>query len=611
MSDLSQSLALADVSVSVFGSVDGDFTLRNNIELPDDDSTVIDKVESWASKTPDAPFLCQRKGEGWDKVSYLQFYDKVKAVASRLACTSLSADRPLLILAPNSIDHAIVSCAAMYIGVPVASISPAYGLMAKTFDRLQQIIEILQPGAAYVSDASLFESSVSSMAEAYPFPILTTSGEHPVVRNLEEGDQIEPEGLQALRDKIGPGTLAKIMFTSGSTGVPKGVLVSQQMMISNQVALHAIWPFLSEHTPRLVDWLPWSHTFGGNVCFNVVLYHGGVLFIDDGKPSPALIERTVENLKLGKPNILFNVPAGIEALLPHFENDKEFCQSFFADLNVLFVAAAALPQKARDRIVDAAKAAGVAPPRLLAGWGSTETAPFATGLYFDTARADNIGLPMPGTEIKFVRNQSQLELCVKGPNVTSGYWNNQDASEAAFDADGFYKMGDAGILLDAEDPAKGIAFDGRISENFKLLSGTWTNVGTIRTAVIDSLRPLCLDAVVTGHNQADLGLLLIPNYAVLAREFGLRDEQQNARGISNNDAVVEAICSRIESYNKVHCSNSAAIGRFAILPEMPRIDLNEITDKGYLNQRQLLESWKELVSAMHAESSEKVLFFRK
>jgi feruloyl-CoA synthase len=324
MSKLSSSLALADVDIISQNDAANNLILTNAIELPSDDQTMLDKLEFWAAEKPDADFLCEPQGDSWRAISYAQFLEQVRGLSAKLLTLGLNADKPLLLLSPNSIDNALVTFACMYVGIPVAPVSPAYGLMAKTFDRLQQIIEILQPGAIYVNDADLFARSVSSITDHYSFPIIDSVGRQPGVRALDSLERVAESQVAQARQNVTPDSVAKIMFTSGSTGVPKGVLNSHRMMYSNQLALTCVWPFLSAHPPRIVDWLPWSHTFGGNVCFNSVLFNGGVFYIDDGKPSPNLVGRTVANLKAGQPNLHYNVPAGIEALLTQLEADDDF-----------------------------------------------------------------------------------------------------------------------------------------------------------------------------------------------------------------------------------------------------------------------------------------------
>ena len=598
-------LNLAFPAVTRRTQEDGCIVISNSIALADISATVLDSLDYLAEKIANMVYMHQRTSDGWDEISYGEFYARAQYVASRLLTLDLGQNERLLILAPNTINHAIVTFAAMTACVPVSPVSPAYALVAKTFERLEQILDILQPGAIYVSDTKMFQKSVTSLKEKMDGPIISCGSGNDAPIQISEIEAMSDGKVAQSRARVTPDTIAKIMFTSGSTGLPKGVINSHRMIYLNQMALTQLWSFLGESPPNIVDWLPCSHTLGGNVGFNVVLCHGGTLNCDDGKPMPALVGHEVENLSLGRPNIHFNIPAGIEALLPHLEDDLSFVRNLFSNMKVIFVAAAVLPQEARNRLeAPALKEAGEA-PRLLAGWGSTETAPFPTCVYFDTDRAANIGLPMSGTEIKLNPNQDKLGLRIKGPNVTPEYWNNAKSTAEAFDEQGFYDMGDAGYLIDSENPVKGIAFDGRLSENFKLSSGTWVNVGKVRVAVIDSLRPFCLDALVAGHNHHDIGLMLVPNYKFLEKKFGLTEEQLTAEFIKTHPAIVSALEQCIGAYNETNCSSSSAIKRFAVLPRKPDIDRNAITDKGYVNQRVLLENWSELVTGMHARDPAK------
>lgn len=600
-------LALGTVSVSA--QKDGDATvLTNDLPIGDISHTVLDRLDRWAAEKPHQVFLRERTGDGWDEVSYSSFKHRVDTTAARLLSLNLTPDQPIMTLAPNTINHAVLLFAAMTIGVPVSPVSPAYALMAKTFERLEVVIDILKPGAVFVSDPNLFAKAAKALSGKLGISFLSVKGgEH--VTALSDLDARPDEDVADRRSLVGPDTVAKVMMTSGSTGVPKGVINTHRMMYSNQMALEALWPFLKEEAPNLVDWLPWSHTFGGNVCFNVALHHGGVLNIDDGKPVPALVGRTVENLSIGKPNIHFNVPAGIEALLPQLEDDAVFAHKFFSHLRVIFVAAAALSQEARERLLAIARQHTDTPPHIFMGWGSTETAPFSTCVYFETEHAGNLGLPMPGTAIKLTPTQGKMALSVKGPNVTPGYWRNPGATIQSFDEDGYFNMGDAGYFLDPKDVSRGIAFDGRLSENFKLQSGTWVQVGKLRLAIIDAMRPFVSDAVITGHNQPDIGLLLVPNYGYLEKEYGLKPDELTSDLFQTHPAIRDACYERVKQYNSVHKSNSTHIQRFAILPRLPDIDKNEITDKGYLNQRALVENWRDLIAEMHKEHADGLLFF--
>lgn len=583
--------------------------LRNKEPLNLDEHTMLDCIDHWAKRSPNTVCLRERAADGWSEISYKEFASRVKSIATHLGTLDISADKPLMIIAPNSINHALVAFAAMTIGVPITPVSIAYAVYGNSFERLSSIIDTVQPGAIHFSNTNLFKKAATFILAHHDIPCIAFNSdmdEIPAIRSLPQVTEAE---VEARREAVTQDTICKVMMTSGSTGSPKGVINTHRMMYSNQVALYKMWPFLKDMTPSLVSWLPWSHTFGGNVCVNIALFNGGTLTIDDGKPVPGHIGRTIENICMIEPNIHFNVPAGIEALLAEFEENHRQARKFFSVVKVIFIAAAALPEKTRNRLAELSIELVGTSPKLLAGWGSTETAPFATCLNFETDVAVNIGVPMPGTEIKLTPVQDKMALAVRGPNVTPGYWRNEKATAEAFDADGFYSMGDAGRLINPDNPSEGLIFDGRTSENFKLRSGTWVNVNAIRVGVVTALKPYFLDAVITGHNQSEIGLLIVPNIERLAKEYQLTEEQQNAAHLQQLDAVVHQVIELLQEYNDVYFSNSTRIGRVAIIPEQPSIEKNEITDKGYLNQRALLDSWSELIDKMHAEERQSSIYF--
>jgi feruloyl-CoA synthase len=526
-----------------------DSILRSPQPLLPHAATLGEKLVEHAERTPDRKFLVERGRS----VSYAETLTLIRGLGQTLLDLGLGPKRPLAILSGNSIDHALYTLAAMHVGVPAAPISPAYSLLAKDLGKLRSILEQLQPGAIFVDNRDAFARALSLVH----LPVL---------------DSLQPTS-PAREIAIDGDSIAKILFTSGSTGAPKGVVNTQRMLCSNQQAIAQLWPFLARRPPIAVDWLPWSHTFGANHNFNMILWHGGTLHIDGGRPTPVGIQTTIANLREVSPTLYFNVPLGFAALLPFLENDSELRARFFAELDLVFYAAAALP----DAIWRRLRALCDAP--FVSAWGSTETSPLATMVHFPIERAGVIGLPAPGVEIKLARAGEKEELRVKGPNLTPGYWDRGAIVPAQLDADGFLPMGDAGKLADENHPERGLVFDGRLAENFKLSTGTWVAVGRLRVAILAACDPLVQDAVVCGHDRDSIALLLFA-----------RDESR------------DQIRDRLRAWNQREAHSSTRIVRFSILTDPPSIDHGEITDKGYLNQRACLERRAANVDALYADS---------
>jgi feruloyl-CoA synthase len=519
----------------------------------------------WSDKAPERTFLAERKGEAWRKLSYRETYGAVRRIAQALLDGGLGPERPVAILSDNSVDHALLALGAMHVGIPVAPISPAYSLMSQDYGKLKHIFELVQPGLVFAADPAKFGPALAALGAK------STS-----VSDLLEAN---PGGTQEREHaRVGPQTVAKILFTSGSTGMPKGVINTHGMLCANQQQLAQAWPFVEDRSPVVVDWLPWNHTFGGNHNFNLILRNGGTFYIDGGKPLPGLVETTVKNLADVSPTMYFNVPRGYDLLLPYLEKDDKLRHNFFRELDVLFYAAASLPQNLWDRL----KALGGPKLAMLSAWGSTETSPLATSVHFHMERPGVIGLPIPECELKLVPSAGKLEVRVRGPNVMPGYHKRPDLTRAAFDEEGFYRIGDAVKLADADDPAKGIVFDGRVAEDFKLTSGTWVNVGAVRVKLIAAADPLVQDAVITGHDRDEIGALVFLSAAAKDRA-DVRERLQAAL------AKLAA-----EGGSSTHPR------RLLVMSEPPSIDANEITDKGYINQRAVLERRAELVEKLYA-----------
>jgi len=591
-------LAFAPASVNVRSSDDGGVVLSSPMPLGPSPSSVGVMLQHWASTTPDRPFLAERADDGsWWKVTYSQASQMVRSLGRALLDRGLDAEHPVMIISGNSIGNAILQLAAMEVGVPVSPISTAYSLMSQDLARVRYIYDLLTPGLVYAEDGSAFNRVLETLD-----PELVVVGENP-----RDGDQLLGDLLTTAADDgpghgvatVGPDTVAKVLFTSGSTGMPKGVMNTQRMLCSNQQAIRQVWPFLEDRPPVIVDWLPWSHTFGANHNFNMTLFNGGTLYIDGGKPAPGLFETSIRNLRDVPATMYFNVPAGYALLIPHLQADDDLRETFFRDLDVLFYAAAALPQKLWEELEELSIAVRGERVRMLSAWGSTETAPMATTVHFAIERAGVIGLPAPGTEIKLAPVGAKMELRVKGPNVTPGYWRRPDLTAEAFDDDGFFKMGDAGKLADADDPSKGLVFDGRIAENFKLSSGTWVHVGDLRVAAIAACAPVIQDAVVTGHDRDEIGLLVFPNAAACRALVSDASESTPVEDLVVHPDVLDVVGSGLRAHNERNPSGSRRITRALLMAAPPSIDANEITDKGYVNQRAVLDHRADQVERLY------------
>jgi len=564
-------LNFAPARVEMLKRADGSVLLRSPQALGPHARCVTEWLVQWSDRTPEREFLCERHKDGWRRLSYREAYGAVRRVGQALLDRNLGPERPVAILSDNSVDHALLALGAMHVGVPVVPISPAYSLMSKDFGKLRHIFELVRPGLVWTSDPERFKPALEAVgAQAAPLaPLLETN----------PGSTLEREF-----SKVRPTTVAKILFTSGSTGMPKGVINTHGMLCANQQMLVQAWPFVAERPPVVVDWLPWNHTFGGNHNFNLVLSNGGTLYVDGGKPVPGLIDATARNLAEVAPTMYFNVPRGFDLLLPFLEKDAALRRNFFSRLDVLFYAAAALPQNLWERLekLFVSENRNVA---MLSAWGSTETSPLATSVHFPIPRAGVIGLPVPGCELKLVPNAGKLEVRVRGPNVTPGYYRRPDLTQAAFDPEGFYRIGDAVKLADPADPSRGIVFDGRVVEDFKLSTGTWVNVGAVRLKLIAAGDPLIQDAVITGHDRNEIGALVFLTAA--AKTFSEKE-------------ILERLQKTLQSLQKEGGSSTHPV-RLLVATEPPSIDANEITDKGYMNQRAVLEKRAALVEKLYAD----------
>ena len=521
-------------------------------------------------------------------------------MAAWILAQGLSAERPLVILSDNSVEHALFALAAQHVGVPSAAISPAYSLMSKDFDKLRSMVSLLEPGAIYVSAMQPFAAALAAIQPLHSATIVSgNAADTGAISFRTIAATLETPDVAKAFAAVTPDTIAKFLFTSGSTGTPKAVINTQRMLTSSQQAKAQTWSFLEGSGDGLVilDWLPWSHTFGANHNFNLVLRNGGTLFVDGGKPAPGLFATSLANLRSVMPTVYFNVPRGFDMLIAALRSDDELRRRFFSEVKFAFYAGAALPQNLWDALEELSiKTVGRALP-MVSAWGSTETSPLATDCHFQAQRSGNIGVPIPGTELKLVPSGDKLEVRVRGPNVTPGYWKAPELTAQAFDAEGFYLIGDAVTFADPARPELGLFFDGRVAEDFKLNSGTWVSVGTLRVAGIAALAPLAQDIVVTGHGGDEVRFLVFPNIAACRAHAGLTDSA-DVKDVIGHDKVRHSIAQGLAKLKAQSGNSSGHATRALLLAEPASVDGGEITDKGYINQRAVLTRRAQAVATL-------------
>lgn len=585
---------------------DGSIMVRSTVPLQAGERAIGEWLERWARQAPERTFLGERTDTraNWSTISYAEALRQVRAAASWMIAQNLSADRPLAILSDNAIEHAIFALGAMHAGVPVGTISSAYSLASKDFEKLKAAVALLDPGAIYVSDAAPFGPALAAIKASHRGIIVAG-------RNVDKVGGIAATEVLTTRDSdavtrafaaITPDTIAKFLFTSGSTGAPKAVINTHGMLTSNQAAKAQVWPFLERSELVVLDWLPWSHTFGANHNFNMVLRNGGTLYIDQGKPAPGLFAASLDNLRSVIPTVYFNVPRGFDMLIGALREDEALRKKFFENVRFVFYAAAALPQTAWDALEElSTRTTGRAIP-MVSAWGSTETSPLATDCHFLAGRPGNIGVPVPGTELKLVRSGEKMEVRVRGPNVTPGYWKAPELTAKAFDEEGFYRIGDAVRLADAERPERGLFFDGRISEDFKLSSGTWVTVGMLRVSAVAALAPLAQDIVVAGHDEDEVRFLAFPNVAACRALSGLPDTAPLAEVLAH-PKVRGGIAHGLAKLKAQNGGSAGHATRALLLADPPSIDGGEITDKGYINQRAVLDRRADALQVLRDDAS--------
>jgi feruloyl-CoA synthase len=582
---------------------DGAILIRSPHALPPYPSKLTERLVHWAHRAPERTFMAQRDaGEAWRTLSYAQTLTHVRAIGQTLLNRGLTPERPVAILSENDLEHALLAAAAMHIGLPYAPISPAYSLVSTDHAKLRSVLALLSPGLVFAAQGNRYARAI---AAAVPADIEVVVTENPPAGRAVTlfGELLSCAATSAVdraHDAVGPDTIAKVLFTSGSTGQPKGVINTQRMLCSNQEMLAATLPFLRETPPVIVDWLPWNHTFGGNHNVGLVLYNGGTLYIDEGRPLPGLFERTVRNLREIAPTVYFNVPRGFEELVPYLRREPALREKFFSRLGMLFYAGAGLSQPVWDAFEElAAQTCG---ERILwiTGLGATETAPLATCANWEAGRSGMIGLPAAGQEMKLVAVGDKLEARFRGPNVTPGYWRQAELTRAAFDDEGYYKMGDAVRFADPAHPEAGLMFDGRLAEDFKLSTGTWASVGTLRTRFIAAGAPYVQDVVVAGHDRDYVAVLVFPRLEECRRLCPQPPQQVPPAEVLNHPAVRRKFEELLTRLAGEATGSATRIERALLLEIPPSIDANEVTDKGSINQRAVLEQRASVVEELYA-----------
>jgi feruloyl-CoA synthase len=581
---------------------DGTIYLRPKAQLLDYPVRITDRLHHWAASAPGRVFMAERNAAwDWRQITYAELLASSRHIASALLARGLSAEKPVVILSGNSIDHALIAFGALYAGIPFCPVSPAYSLVSRDYGKLGYLMKLLTPGLVFADDATKFADALATNV-SLGTEIAASRGAVPGrdVTTLAGlvGTPLHPR-LDAVHEAIGPDTIAKFLLTSGSTGNPKAVINTQRMICANQVMLRETLAFLKDEPPVIVDWLPWNHTFGGNHNIGLTLYNGGSMYLDEGKPMPGGIEETVRNLQEISPTVYFNVPKGYESLLPYLREDSALRAKFFGRLHAMFFSGAALSPFVWNSLDElAVQETGFRVP-MLTGLGATETSPFFMSVRPDTSRSGHVGLPVSGNDAKLLPNNGKLEVRAKGPNVTPGYWRQPELTAAAFDEEGFYKFGDALKPADPNDFDAGFDFDGRIAEDFKLASGTWVSVGPLRARFVAACAPLVRDVVIAGINRDELSALVmldLDGCRLVNPKLPAGDLAAAAA-----DPLIRAAFH--ESFQKLLASATGSSTRIrrAVLFDAPlSIDRGEVTDKGSINQRAVIEHRKDLIETIYS-----------
>lgn len=562
---------------------------------------LLDRLLHWARVRPHTTFIAAREPSGgWREVSYAQMLEQVRTIAAHLLGFGLGAERPLVLFSGNDIEHLQLALGAMYAGIPYCPVSPAYALLSQDFAKLRHVCEVLTPGLVFATDSQPFQRAFDAVLDE-SVPVVSVQGQPPRRRHFSFASLLQPCDLapaDAAFAATGPDTIAKFLFTSGSTKLPKAVITTQRMLCANQQMLLQTFPVFAEEPPVLVDWLPWNHTFGGSHNLGIVLYNGGSFYLDAGKPTPQGFAETLRNLREISPTAYLTVPRGWEELAKALEQDAQLREVFFARMKLFFFAAAGLSQSVWDRLDRIAEQHCGERIRMMAGLGMTEAAPSCTFTTGPLSMAGYVGLPAPGCEVKLVPQADKLEARFRGPHIMPGYWRSPQQTAEVFDEEGFYCSGDALKLADPQQPEQGLMFDGRIAEDFKLSSGVFVSVGPLRNRAVLEGSPYVQDVVVAAPDRECLGMLVFPRLPECRQLAGLGAEASDAQ-VLGSDAVRQWFANWLTHLNRDAQGNASRIEWLALLEEPPSIDAGEITDKGSINQRAVLQRRAALVEALY------------
>ena len=591
----------------------GDVTyLRAENELESYGTRLTDRLVYWAKAAPDRTWMARRGADGqWVKISYAEAWDKAQRIGQSLLDMGLSVDNPVAILSENSLEHALIAIGAMTAGIPYCSVSTAYSLLSQDYEKLKHIFATITPGFVYASDWEKYGKAIHAVhhenlivaTNNIAIELINTLSK--VKKHLKFDDlyaQTINSNLSVAMAATGPETIVKFLFTSGSTKLPKGVINTQKMICANVQQITQSIPAMAGEPMVLVDWMPWNHTFGGNHNFNLILHHGGTMYIDDGKPVPALFGETMRNLREISPTMYLNVPTGFEqialAMKVDDENGRQLRKSLLSRCRMFFYAGASLAQPIWDSLFDSQEQEIGERIVMTTGLGMTESSPFAIFVTSPNVKAGDLGLPAPGIELKLVPNGDKVEVRYKGPNITSGYWRNHEATNESFDEEGFFCTGDAVKWIDENDIHQGLKFDGRIAEDFKLSTGTFVSVGPLRAKIIAAGAPYIQDVVITGLNEKEVGALILPALIPCRRVLGLSDSATLA-DVASHSQLQKAMANMVTDLAKSATGSSSRIARAVVLTDPPNIDKGEITDKGSINQRAVLKERADLVAALY------------